>query len=86
MVVTKHFAIHGKNYRSKLIKYILNPSKTKKFTLVSDFGMGNYLDFPSHAEKANQLHVHIDFSRKHSRFMMTDRAMTKPIRGRQLSK
>ncbi len=248
MVVTKHFAIHGKNYRSKLIKYILNPSKTKNFTLVSDFGMGNYLDFPSNAEmvemynvnfinndklyefrndrqekhqqiihahdliqsfspednmtpeeinrigyetmmeltggrfrfivathtdknhihnhilinaidrnsdkkliwkyaiernfrmisdriskiagakiiekcysyrdykkyresshkfelkqrlyflkqqsksfddfleKANQLHVHIDFSRKHSRFMMTDRAMTKPIRGRQLSK
>ena len=33
-----------------------------------------------------QLHVHIDFSQKHSRFMMTDRAMTKPIRGRQLSK
>ncbi|HFR3434921.1 TPA: SAG1250 family conjugative relaxase, partial [Streptococcus suis] len=32
------------------------------------------------------LHVHIDFSQKHSRFMMTDRAMTKPIRGRQLSK
>ncbi|MCB2887241.1 relaxase, partial [Streptococcus suis] len=31
-------------------------------------------------------HVHIDFSQKHSRFMMTDRAMTKPIRGRQLSK
>ena len=37
-------------------------------------------------EKAEQLHVHIDFSQKHSRFMMTDRAMTKPIRGRQLSK
>ncbi|HFI5268314.1 TPA: SAG1250 family conjugative relaxase, partial [Streptococcus agalactiae] len=37
-------------------------------------------------EKAVQLHVHIDFSQKHSRFMMTDRAMTKPIRGRQLSK
>lgn len=37
-------------------------------------------------EKAEQLHVHIDFSQKHSRFMMTDKAMTKPIRGRQLSK
>ena len=36
--------------------------------------------------KAEQLHVHIDFIQKHSRFMMTDRAMTKPIRGRQLSK
>ena len=50
MVVTKHFAIHGKNYRSKLIKYILNPSKTKNLTLVSDFGMRNYLDFPSYKE------------------------------------
>ena len=50
MVVTKHFAIHGKNYRSKLIKYILNPSKTKNLTLVSDFGMRNYLDFPSYEE------------------------------------
>ena len=50
MVVTKHFAIHGKNYRSKLIKYILNPSKTKNLALVSDFGMRNYLDFPSYKE------------------------------------
>ena len=50
MVVTKHFAIHGKNYRSKLIKYILNPSKTKNLTLVSDFCMRNYLDFPSYKE------------------------------------
>ena len=50
MVITKHFAIHGKNYRSKLIKYILNPSKTKNLALVSDFGMRNYLDFPSYKE------------------------------------
>ena len=50
MVITKHFAIHGKNYRSKLIKYILNPSKTKNLTLVSDFGMRNYLDFTSYKE------------------------------------
>ena len=50
MVITKHFAIHGKNYRSKLIKYILNPNKTKKLSLVSDFGMRNYLDFPSYKE------------------------------------
>lgn len=57
MVVTKHFAIHAKNYRSKLIKYILNPSKTKNFTLVSDFGMGNYLDFPSHAEMVEMYNV-----------------------------
>ena len=50
MVITKHFAIHGKKYRSKLIKYILKPSKTKNLTLVSDFGMRNYLDFPSYKE------------------------------------
>lgn len=50
MVITKHFAIHGKNYRGKLIKYILNPNKTKNLTLVSDFGMKNYLDFPSYEE------------------------------------
>lgn len=50
MVITKHFAIHGKNYRNKLIKYILNPSKTENLTLVSDFGMRNYLDFPSYKE------------------------------------
>lgn len=42
--------------------------------------------FEDFLEKAEQLHVHIDFIQKHSRFMMTDRAMTKPIRGRQLSK
>ncbi|MDU5458877.1 MAG: SAG1250 family conjugative relaxase, partial [Streptococcus mitis] len=42
--------------------------------------------FDDFLEKAKQLHVQIDFSQKHSRFMMTDRAMTKPIRGRQLSK
>ena len=50
MVITKHYAIHRKNYRSKLIKYILNPSKTKNLTLVSDFGMRSYLDFPSYKE------------------------------------
>ena len=42
--------------------------------------------FDDFLEKAKQLHVQIDFSQKHSRFMMTNRAMTKPIRGRQLSK
>lgn len=50
MVVTKHFATHGKKYRRRLIKYILNPEKTDNLKLVSDFGMSNYLDFPSHAE------------------------------------
>ncbi len=50
------------------------------------FLMQQSKSFDDFFEKADQLHVHIDFSQKHSRFMMTDRAMTKPIRGRQLSK
>ncbi|HFR3646300.1 TPA: SAG1250 family conjugative relaxase, partial [Streptococcus suis] len=50
------------------------------------FLMQQSKSFDDFLEKAVQLHVHIDFSQKHSRFIMTDRAMTKPIRGRQLSK
>lgn len=50
------------------------------------FLMQQSKSFEDFLEKAEQLHVHIDFIQKHSRFMMTDRAMTKPIRGRQLSK
>ncbi|VTS17060.1 SAG1250 family conjugative relaxase [Streptococcus pseudoporcinus] len=50
MVVTKHFAVHSTKYRKSLIKYILNPEKTKRLKLVSDFGMSNYLDFPSYEE------------------------------------
>lgn len=50
MVVTKHFATHGKKYRRRLLKYILNPDKTDNLKLVSDFGMSNYLDFPSYEE------------------------------------
>ncbi|WP_105151711.1 SAG1250 family conjugative relaxase [Streptococcus suis] len=50
MVVTKHFAVYSTKYRKSLIKYILNPEKTKKLKLVSDFGMSNYLDFPSYEE------------------------------------
>ena len=42
--------------------------------------------FDDFLEKAKQLHVQIDFSQKHSRFLMTDRTMVKPIRGSQLSK
>lgn len=38
--------------------------------------------FDDFLEKAKQLHVQIDFSQKHSRFLMTDRTMIKPIRGR----
>ena len=57
MVVTKHFATHGKKYRRRLIKYILNPEKTDNLKLVSDFGMSNYLDFPSHAEMVEMYNV-----------------------------
>ena len=57
MVVTKHFATHGKKYRRRLIKYILNPYKTDALKLVSDFGMSNYLDFPSHAEMVEMYNV-----------------------------
>lgn len=57
MVVIKHFATHGKKYRRRLIKYILNPDKTDNLKLVSDFGMSNYLDFPSHAEMVEMYNV-----------------------------
>ena len=57
MVVTKHFATHGKKYRRRLIKYILDPDKTDNLKLVSDFGMSNYLDFPSHAEMVEMYNV-----------------------------
>lgn len=50
MVITKHYAIHGRKYRKNLIRYILNPEKTKNLKLVSDFGMSNYLDFPNYEE------------------------------------
>lgn len=56
MVITKHFAIHGKSYRRKLIKYILNPEKTNNLALVSDYGMKNFLDFPSYKEMVQMYH------------------------------
>ncbi|MGT2801276.1 SAG1250 family conjugative relaxase [Streptococcus henryi] len=57
MVVTKHFATHGKKYRRRLVKYILNPDKTDNLKLVSDFGMSNYLDFPSYEEMVEMYNV-----------------------------
>ncbi|VME51072.1 Tn5252, relaxase [Streptococcus pneumoniae] len=57
MVVTKHFATHRKKYRRRLIKYILNPDKTDNLKLVSDFGMSNYLDFPSYEEMVEMYNV-----------------------------
>lgn len=57
MVVTKHFATHGKKYRRRLIKYILNFDKTDNLKLVSDFGMSNYLDFPSYDEMVEMYNV-----------------------------
>lgn len=56
MVITKHFAIHGKSYRRKLIKYILNPEKTNNLALVSDYSMKNFLDFPSYEEMVQMYH------------------------------
>ncbi|MDG8794075.1 SAG1250 family conjugative relaxase [Streptococcus pneumoniae] len=56
MIITKHFAIHGKSYRRKLIKYILNPEKTNNLALVSDYGMKNFLDFPSYEEMVQMYH------------------------------
>lgn len=56
MVIIKHFAIHGKSYRRKLIKYILNPEKTNNLALVSDYGMKNFLDFPSYEEMVQMYH------------------------------
>ncbi|HHA8122311.1 TPA: SAG1250 family conjugative relaxase [Streptococcus pneumoniae] len=56
MVITKHFAIHGKSYRRKLIKYILNPEKTNNLALVSDYAMKNFLDFPSYEEMVQMYH------------------------------
>ncbi|CVT71709.1 Tn5252%2C relaxase [Streptococcus pneumoniae] len=56
MVITKRFAIHGKSYRRKLIKYILNPEKTNNLALVSDYGMKNFLDFPSYEEMVQMYH------------------------------
>lgn len=59
MVVTKHFAVHSTKYRKSLIKYILNPEKTKRLKLVSDFGMSNYLDFPSYEELVEMYHANL---------------------------
>lgn len=57
MVVTKHFATHGKKYRRRLIKYILNPEKTNNLALISDFGMSNYLDFPTYEEMVKMYNI-----------------------------
>ena len=57
MVITKHYALHGKKYRKSLIKYILNPDKTNNLTLVSDFAISNYLDFPSYEEMVEMYHA-----------------------------
>ncbi|EHG13637.1 SAG1250 family conjugative relaxase [Streptococcus anginosus] len=57
MVITKHFATHGKKYRRRLIKYILNPEKTNNLELISDFGMSNYLDFPTYEEMVKMYNI-----------------------------
>ncbi|MDR5650742.1 relaxase/mobilization nuclease domain-containing protein, partial [Staphylococcus nepalensis] len=50
------------------------------------FLMENSIDFNDFMQKAEQLNVKIDFSRKHSRFFMTDRNMKQVIRGDKLNK
>ena len=57
MVITKHFTTHGKKYRRRLIKYILNPEKTNNLELISDFGMSNYLDFPTYEEMVKMYNI-----------------------------
>lgn len=44
------------------------------------------IDFNDFMKKAEQLDVKVDFSRKHSRFFMTDRNMKQVIRGDKLNK
>lgn len=56
MVITKHFVVHGKCYRKKIIKYILNPEKIENLALVSHYGMRNFLDFPSYEEMVQMYH------------------------------
>lgn len=45
MVVIKHLPVHGVKQRTALIKYILNPEKTKDLEFLSDHGMLNRLDW-----------------------------------------
>ena len=59
MVVTKHFAVHSTKYRKNLIKYILNPEKTEQLKLISDFGMRNYLVFPSYGEMVDMYEANL---------------------------
>ncbi|MFS9102090.1 SAG1250 family conjugative relaxase [Streptococcus australis] len=59
MVVTKYFAVHSTKYRKSLIKYILNPEKTEQLKLVSDFGMRNYLVFPSYEEMVDMYEANL---------------------------
>lgn len=48
--------------------------------------MKNSKSFEDFSAKAPALNVKIDFSRKHARFLMTDREMKQVIRGNQLNK
>ncbi|SUN63693.1 Tn5252, relaxase [Streptococcus dysgalactiae subsp. equisimilis] len=50
------------------------------------FLMEHSIDFNDFMQKAEQLNVKIDFSRKHSRFFMTDRNMKQVIQGDKLNK
>ena len=50
------------------------------------FLMENSKNFEDFVDKASDLDVEMDFSRKHARFFMTDRDMKQVIRGNQLDK
>lgn len=50
------------------------------------FLMEQSKDFEDFLKNAEQLHLTIDFSGKHTTFLMTDRDQIKPIRGRQLNR
>lgn len=78
-IIEKRYSYRGyKKYRESSHKFEL---KQRLYFLLQQSK-----SFDDFLEKAKQLHVQIDFSQKHSRFLMTDRTMIKPIRGRQLSK
>ncbi|HEL0002196.1 TPA: relaxase/mobilization nuclease domain-containing protein, partial [Streptococcus equi subsp. zooepidemicus] len=78
-IIEKRFSYHDyQKYRKISHKFELK--QRLYFLMQQSKSLNDFL------EKAEQLHVQIDFSQKHSRFMMTDRAMKKPIRGHQLCK
>lgn len=69
-------------------KFVTYRKSNHKFELKQRlyFLMENSKNFEEFLSKAEALNVQIDFSRKHSRFLMTDTPMKQVIRGKQLDK